>query len=274
MGEVTFTFLDREDWVDWQATFAADGGHWVTIHVHAVYMKGDAVSHEEVAKAAQTHGLNEAETKALHQAHAEGKIKTDAHLYQALTHKVIEEHGLDGHTADTAKALALQHHLYADDMESILNDAKTIAGGKPITNKHLFAAVEPAPEIVIVGSSSSFTMQPADVTALTGKRTFNASVHGGIPRDYLGFLRYMEHLGRMPGQVKGLTWLLFGVYFLQADVVIFLRAQAPVVSALHPVFALFDFALAVALARAAWPLARGAAEVPAAQPALDTSTEK
>lgn len=80
------------------------------------------------------------------------------------------------------------------------------------------------------------------------------------------------YLGRMPGATKRLTWLLFAVYALQADVVIFLRAQAPLVSALHPVLALFDFALIVALARQAWPLAR---QVPArlpAQPSMETST--
>ena len=55
--------------------------------------------------------------------------------------------------------------------------------------------------------------------------------------------------------MKRLTWLLFGAYFLQADVVIFLRFQAPGIAALHPVLALVDFALGVSLARRAWPLA-------------------
>jgi hypothetical protein len=64
------------------------------------------------------------------------------------------------------------------------------------------------------------------------------------------------YLGRLPGSMKWLTWLLFGAYVLQADVVIFLRFQAPVISALHPVMALVDFSLGVALARRAWPLAR------------------
>ena len=64
------------------------------------------------------------------------------------------------------------------------------------------------------------------------------------------------YLGRLPGSMKRLTWLLFGVYVLQADVVIFLRFQAPVIAALHPVLALADFALGLALARRAWPLAR------------------
>ena len=79
------------------------------------------------------------------------------------------------------------------------------------------------------------------------------------------------YLGRMPGPVKRLTWLLFGVYVLQADIVIFLRAQAPLLSALHPVLALVDFALGYALARRAWLLARSepapasGAQVPAQQ---------
>lgn len=66
------------------------------------------------------------------------------------------------------------------------------------------------------------------------------------------------YLGKMPRSVKRLTWLLFGVYFLQADVLIFLRVQAPVLSAFHPVMALLDFALGYALARQAIPLARQA----------------
>jgi len=64
------------------------------------------------------------------------------------------------------------------------------------------------------------------------------------------------YLGRFPASTKRLTWLLFAVYVLQADVVIFLRGQAPVIAALHPVLALVDFAMGLALARAAWTLIR------------------
>jgi hypothetical protein len=64
------------------------------------------------------------------------------------------------------------------------------------------------------------------------------------------------YLGRFPRPVKGLTWLLFAIYVLQADVVIFLRFQAPLVGALHPVLALVDFALGLALARRAWVLTK------------------
>jgi hypothetical protein len=73
------------------------------------------------------------------------------------------------------------------------------------------------------------------------------------------------YLGRMPRSQKRLTWLLFGAYFLQADVVIFLRAQAPVIAALHPVLALFDFAIGWILARRAWPLAKEVQEPPGAE---------
>jgi len=79
------------------------------------------------------------------------------------------------------------------------------------------------------------------------------------------------YLGRFPASMKRLTWLLFGVYFLQADVVIFLRVQAPVIAALHPVLALVDFALGLALARRAWPLARGVQAPASMQPNLETS---
>jgi hypothetical protein len=68
------------------------------------------------------------------------------------------------------------------------------------------------------------------------------------------------YLGRLPGKEKRLTWLLFVVYIIQADVIIFLRQDAPLVSALHPVLALIDFALALSLARRAWPMARQAEE--------------
>ncbi|HVP21421.1 MAG TPA: DUF6220 domain-containing protein [Anaerolineaceae bacterium] len=64
------------------------------------------------------------------------------------------------------------------------------------------------------------------------------------------------YMGQLPGLIKWMTWALFGVYVLQADVLIFLRIQAPVLSAFHPVMALVDFALGVALARRAGMLTR------------------
>lgn len=56
------------------------------------------------------------------------------------------------------------------------------------------------------------------------------------------------YVGKLPGRMKRLTWLLFLAYVLQADVLIFLRGSAPVLSALHPVMALVDFALGALLA--------------------------
>lgn len=64
------------------------------------------------------------------------------------------------------------------------------------------------------------------------------------------------YLGKLPGRMKRINWLLLAVYILQADVLIFLRASAPVLSALHPVLALLDFALGVALASLAMTLVR------------------
>ena len=80
------------------------------------------------------------------------------------------------------------------------------------------------------------------------------------------------YTGRMPGQMKRLTWVLFGVYVLQADVVLFLREQAPVVSALHPVLALVDFALALSLAELAWRLTREVQEPAKVQSQMENST--
>jgi len=72
------------------------------------------------------------------------------------------------------------------------------------------------------------------------------------------FMLVTMYTGRLPGQMKRLNWALLVVYILQADVVIFMRTQAPVASALHPVFALFDFALGTYLARRAWQVIKEA----------------
>ena len=64
------------------------------------------------------------------------------------------------------------------------------------------------------------------------------------------------YLGKLSGRMKRINWLLFAVYILQADVLIFLRGTAPVLSALHPVLALVDFALGVALVLQATALVR------------------
>jgi hypothetical protein len=80
-----------------------------------------------------------------------------------------------------------------------------------------------------------------------------------------------QYPGRLPRRMKQLTWLLFGVYVLQADVIIFLRFQAPVVSALHPVLALVDFVLGLSLARRAWPLTSQGQAPANVLPELETS---
>ena len=79
------------------------------------------------------------------------------------------------------------------------------------------------------------------------------------------------YLGRLPGHIKRMTWLLFIVYVLQADVIIFLRSAAPLVSALHPVLALADFAIGLALFQRVLGLVRQSAARPAAQPSFETS---
>ena len=56
------------------------------------------------------------------------------------------------------------------------------------------------------------------------------------------------YLGQLPVAMKRLTWLVFGTFIVQAEIVIFLRSSMPIVSALHPVLALVHFAFAVILA--------------------------
>lgn len=73
------------------------------------------------------------------------------------------------------------------------------------------------------------------------------------------------YAGKLPGRMKRLTWLLFAAYVLQADVLIYLRASAPVLSAFHPVLALVDFALGLTLARQATVIIR-AGQAPDAPP--------
>ena len=65
------------------------------------------------------------------------------------------------------------------------------------------------------------------------------------------------YLGRLPGRMKWLTWALFGTYFVQVYVLMWLlRQSAPAVAALHPVLALLLFALSAWLALRAWRLLR------------------
>lgn len=56
------------------------------------------------------------------------------------------------------------------------------------------------------------------------------------------------YLGRLPRTMKRLTWLNFGIYFLIADVVIFMTDSAPKIAALHPVLVILLFPVAATLA--------------------------
>lgn len=60
------------------------------------------------------------------------------------------------------------------------------------------------------------------------------------------------YLGSFPRSLKWLTWLNFAVYFLIADVVIFMTDSAPYVASLHPVLAVTLFAIAITLAVRSW----------------------
>jgi hypothetical protein len=68
------------------------------------------------------------------------------------------------------------------------------------------------------------------------------------------------YLGRFPRNMKWMSWLLMVVYFIQADVIIFMRDSIPFVSAFHPVLALVDFGLAAFLVYQAWIVIRAALE--------------
>lgn len=60
------------------------------------------------------------------------------------------------------------------------------------------------------------------------------------------------YVAKADRQVKRTTWTLFIVYIFQAEILIFLRFNAPPVvylSALHPVLALIDFWLGMRLLR-------------------------
>jgi hypothetical protein len=54
----------------------------------------------------------------------------------------------------------------------------------------LWTAYNLPPDVVIVGSSRSFTMSPSYIQQMRGQTAFNASVVGGTPRDFYGFLHY------------------------------------------------------------------------------------
>ncbi len=63
---------------------------------------------------------------------------------------------------------------------------------------YLFEHMDPAPDIVILGSSRSFEVEPRYVTAQTSRRAFNAAVGGAGVRDYVEFARCAAARGRFP----------------------------------------------------------------------------
>ena len=62
---------------------------------------------------------------------------------------------------------------------------------------NLLDAAPPA-DVLILGSSATFPMAPEQIRQRTGLRAFNASVHGGTPRDYLALMRHLEERGTWP----------------------------------------------------------------------------
>jgi hypothetical protein len=56
----------------------------------------------------------------------------------------------------------------------------------------------PPPDVVILGSSATFLMAPGQIRERTGLSAFNASVHGGTPRDYHALMRHLQERGTWP----------------------------------------------------------------------------
>lgn len=63
-----------------------EGGHFVHIDGHAVYIADRAVGPKDIKKAADKHGVDRNGRWALNQAHKDGRIKTDRHLYHVIAH--------------------------------------------------------------------------------------------------------------------------------------------------------------------------------------------
>jgi hypothetical protein len=63
---------------------------------------------------------------------------------------------------------------------------------------NLYAASSPPPRVVVIGSSRSFTVDPAQVEQLWHESTLNASLTGGVMDDFLAFWRYMLDVGKPP----------------------------------------------------------------------------
>jgi len=63
---------------------------------------------------------------------------------------------------------------------------------------YLYEQTRPAPAIVILGSSRSFSVDPQYVEAKTSRKAFNAAVGGAGIRDYLEFARCFAARGSFP----------------------------------------------------------------------------
>lgn len=127
---------------------------------------------------------------------------------------------------------------------------------------------------VYLGTSALFLTGVAFQVFLAGMVVVALQMGWGNHRDLghalalpLLLMLISAYLGRLPRRMKWLTWVLFLVYVIQADVLIFLRTSAPVASAFHPVMALADAILASILVYKAWGLVREG------QPALESTAK-
>ena len=78
----------------------------------------------------------------------------------------------------------------------------------------------------------------------------------------------------LSARMRRLTGLLFLVYFIQADVVIYMRSSVPYAAALHPVLALFDFLIGQHLFREAVRGLRSGADSDSREKHTDDVMEK
>jgi hypothetical protein len=63
---------------------------------------------------------------------------------------------------------------------------------------NLYEHRNPAPAIVVLGSSRSFSMEPSYIEARTSRPAFNAAMHAAGPQDYLDMARCYAAKGRFP----------------------------------------------------------------------------
>ena len=63
---------------------------------------------------------------------------------------------------------------------------------------NLYRRASPPPEVVVLGSSRSFDMEPSSIERITGGRAFNAAVQAADPRDYEDFAACFERAGSFP----------------------------------------------------------------------------